>query len=169
MVVIMNTNPLSAIFEGDLNIMVPCNTSLYGPGNLNVINNGTFYGTTDSISPTVGTLVVYGGLGINLNACFGENISVLYGTSFLTSTIIDTTNGPVTVTGGNMVSIVVGNSSQFVVTGGTLTLTSNLSNIYINGGVNSSSAVQIYATNAAGGIQLFSGAGIGSIQLVSGS
>lgn len=162
-------NPLSSIFEGDVNITLPCNSSLYGNGSLYVVNNGTFYGSTNSISPTTGTLVVYGGLGINLNSVFGENISVLYGTSYLTSTIIDTTNGIVSVTGGNAVSIAVGNSSQFIVTGGTLTLTSNTQNVYINGGANSSSAIQLNATNSAGGIQLNSGNGIGGISLISGS
>lgn len=165
----MNANPLSSIFEGDVNITLPCNTSLYGPGNLNVVNNGSFYGTTDSTSPISGALVVYGGLGVNLNANFGQTLSVLYGTSNLTSTIIDTTNGPVTVTGGNMVSISVGGSSQFVVTQGTLTLTSQVQNVYINGGANSGAAISLTATNNAGGILLQSGSGIGGVSTISGS
>lgn len=165
----MNSTPLSTIFEGDVTLGAGSDISQFGYGDLYVTRRGWFYGTEDSTSPTSGTLVCYGGLGVLNNSQFGSNINVLYGTSYLTQTIIDTTNGLVSITGGNKVYIQVGDSSQFVSTGGTLTLSSLEKNTFIRGGANSSNAIELTATNADGGVQINSGSGIGSINLVSGS
>lgn len=165
----MNSTPLSTIFEGDVTLGVGSDISQFGYGDLNVNRRGWFYGTEDSVSPTSGTLVCYGGLGIKLNSQFGSNINVLYGTSYLTSTIIDTTNGLVSVTGGNKVHIQVGDSSEFITTGGTLTLSSLNQDTIIKGGLNSNTAIALTATDSAGGIQLLSGSGIGAINVISGS
>lgn len=165
----MNPTPLSTIFDGDVTLGPGSDISQFGYGDLYVTRRGWFYGTEDSISPTSGTIVSYGGLGISLDAQFGSDINVLYGTSYLTSTIIDTTNGMVSVTGGNKVFIQVGDSSQFVTTGGSLTLSSLTDRNIIEGGLNSEDAVKISATDPSGGVFIKSGAGIGSINIASGS
>lgn len=165
----MNPTPLSTIFEGDVTLGPGSDIDQFGYGDLYVTRRGWFYGTEDSITPTSGTLICYGGLGISKDAQFGHNINVLYGTSYLTQTIIDTTNGLVSVTGGNQVYIQVGDSSQFVSTGGSLTLSSLIDRNIINGGLNAIDAVKISATNPAGGVFVQSGSGIGAINLISGS
>lgn len=165
----MNPTPLSTIFEGDVTLSVGSDINQFGYGDLYVTRRGWFYGSEDSVSPTSGTLVSYGGLGILKDAQFGNNINVLYGTSYLTQTIIDTTNGLVSVTGGNKVYVQVGDSSQFVSTGGTVTLSSLTNQTIIDGGLNANNAVQISATDPSGGVFVQSGSGIGSINLISGS
>jgi hypothetical protein len=165
----MNSTPLSTIFEGDVTLGTGSDITQFGYGDLNVNRRGWFFGTEDSVSPTTGTLVCYGGLGIKLDAQFGKNINVLYGNSYLTSTIIDTTNGLVSVTGGNKVHIQVGDSSNFITTGGTLTLSALTQDTIIKGGLNSNTAIALTATDSAGGIQLLSGSGIGAINMISGS
>ena len=165
----MNPTPLSTIFEGDVTLGLGSDVTQFGYGDLNVNRRGWFFGTENSVSPTSGTIVSYGGLGILLDAQFGQNIYVLYGTTYLTSTIIDTTNGLVSITGGNSVYIQVGDNSQFVSTGGSLTLSSLSQNVSINGGKNSDQAISLTATDSAGGILLQSGSGIGAINIISGS
>ena len=165
----MNQTPLSTIFEGDVSLNPGSDISQFGYGDLMVNRRGWFYGTEDSVTPTSGTLVSYGGLGVSGDAQFGNNINVLYGTSYLTETLIDTTNGLMSVTGGNKVYIQVGDSSQFITTGGNLTLSSLSRNTFINGGLNANNAVQITATDPAGGVTIQSGNGVGAVSLISGS
>jgi len=165
----MNPTPLSTIFEGDVTLGLSSDITQFGYGDLNVNRRGWFFGTEDSVSPTTGTLVCYGGLGIKLNSQFGGDINVLYGTSYLTSTLIDTTNGLMSVTGGNKVYIQVGDESQFITTGGNLTLSSLTQNTILKAGLNSDSAIQITAIDPAGGIRILSGSDIGVINMISGS
>lgn len=165
----MNTTPLSTIFEGDVTLGTGSDISQFGYGDLYVTRRGWFYGTEDSVSPTTGTIVSYGGLGVLKDAQFGSDINVLYGTSYLTETKIDTTNGLMSVTGGNKVFIQVGDSSQFISTGGSLTLSSLSDRTIVEGGLNANDAIKISATNPAGGVFVQSGSGIGSINLISGS
>jgi hypothetical protein len=165
----MNTTPLSTIFEGDVTLGIGSDTSQFGYGDLNVNRRGWFFGTEDAVSPTEGTLVSWGGLSVKKDAQFGKDTYVLYGTTHLTSTLIDTTNGLMSVTGGNKVYIQVGDNSQFITTGGTLTLSSLTQDTVIRGGLNADTAISLTATDSAGGIQLLSGSGIGGIKLINGS
>ena len=165
----MNTTPLSTIFEGDVTLGLGSDITQFGYGDLSVNRRGWFFGSEDSDTPTAGTLVSYGGLGIKKDAQFGKNINVLYGTSYLTSTLIDTTNGVMSVTGGNRVYMQVGDSSRFTSTGGTLTLSSTTQDTIIEAGLNGDNAISLTATDPAGGIKLLSGSGIGAINFISGS
>ena len=74
----MNSTPLSTIFEGDVSLNSGSDISQFGYGDLMVNRRGWFYGTEDSVTPTSGTLVSYGGLGVVGDAQFGSNINVLY-------------------------------------------------------------------------------------------
>jgi hypothetical protein len=165
--------PLATIFHGDVTLEQGSEVNNFGWGDLSVNRRCTIHGTENSTSNTDGALIVAGGIGITKTANIHEHLNVLYGTTNLTETHIDTTNGPFTVTGGNKVFIEVGSASQFVTTGndtqGILTLSSLLSNVHLYGGGNSSSAVDIQATNVNGGINLLSGSNSGQITLVSGS
>lgn len=165
----MNTTPLSTIFEGDVTLGLGSDTTQFGYGDLNVNRRGWFFGTEEAISPTEGTLVSYGGMGIKKNAQFGSNIYVLYGTSYLTSTLIDTTNGLMSVTGGNSIYMQVGDNARLTSTGGTLTLSSTTQDTIIQGGLNGDNAISLSATDPGGGIKLLSGSGIGAINFISGS
>jgi hypothetical protein len=165
----MNSTPLSTIFEGDVTVGLGSDVTQFGYGDLYVNRSGSFFGTEDSTAPYNGTLISYGGLGVKSNAQFGNNINVLYGTSYLTSTMIDTTNGMVSITGGNKVYIQVGDDSQFITTAGTLNLSSLSKDVSINGGLNGIQAISLSATDPSGGVWINSGRGIGAINVISGA
>jgi hypothetical protein len=163
--------PLATIFKGDVTLEEGSDISQFGYGDLTVNRRGLIRSTENSsISNTsLGSLVVHGGTSIKKTICGFENLNILYGITRLTETRIDTTNGPVTVTGGNRVDISVGSASQFVTTGGSLSIVAQSKILSLYGGNNSSDAVDIQATHNNGGITLLSGTNAGSISMITGS
>lgn len=164
----MSATPLAFLNYGDLNILEGTDVTQYGYGDLNVRRQCSIYGTTSSTSPDDGALVVKGGVGIKGTTNIQENLNVLYGITNLTETHIDTNNGLFSVTGANMIDFQVGAASQFTTTAGNLGLKSINNTLELYGGLNSSNAVDIQATDSAGGIRLLSGT-TGKISLVTGS
>jgi hypothetical protein len=159
--------PLATIFHGDVTIEQGSDVTQYGYGDLSINRNLVVLGTTDSTgAPSVGTLIVDGGVRIGKSLHVQKDANVLYGKTFLTETHIDTTNGPVTVTGGNSVSINVGAASQFVSTGGNLTLSSSTQSLQLYGGLNGNNAIEMIS--ASGGISMLSGINRG-VSIVAGS
>ena len=102
--------PLSTIFQGDVTLQEGSDVSLFGFGDLNVKRNVIINGIQNSISNTDGALVVAGGVGISKTLNVNENLNVLYGTTSLTKTFIDTSNGVFNVSGGNGINVSVGNT-----------------------------------------------------------
>jgi len=163
--------PLATIFKGDVTLEEGSDITQFGYGDLTVYRK-TFIKSTENSSisnSSVGSLLVFGGASVHKTICGFQDLNILYGVTNLTETHIDTTNGPVTVTGGNKVDISVGAASQFVSTGGNLTLTSTNQIISLNGGKNSNDAVSIQATHLNGGITMLSGTNAGSINMITGS
>lgn len=165
----MSATPLAFLNYGDLNILEGTDVTQYGYGDLNIRRNCSIYGTTSSTTPDNGALVVQGGVGIKGTTNIQENLNVLYGITNLTETHIDTNNGLFSVTGGNMIDLQVGAASQFLTTAGNLSLKSINNILELYGGLNSSNAVDIQATDSAGGIRLLSGIATGKISLITGS
>jgi hypothetical protein len=164
-----NNPPLSTIFNGDITVERGSDIAQFGNGDLNVYNKGNFYGTENSTNASNGTITVYGGIGIAKDTWIDQQLSVL-GITSLKSTLIDTgSNGGVTVTGSDAVSISVGAASQFVSTNGNLTLKALNERLVLEGGKNDDNAVNITATNVDGGVNILSGITNGKIQLVSGA
>jgi len=163
--------PLATIFKGDVTLENGSDVTQFGYGDLNVYRKCFINGTEDSsvFNSSLGSLFVYGGASISKTICGFQNLNILYGLTNLTETHIDTTNGPVTITGGNKVDISVGATSQFVSTGGNLNLISSSQTISLYGGNSSSNAVDIKATNINGGINMLSGINNGSISMISGA
>ena len=111
--------PLSTIFEGDFNILNGSDTSLYGFGKLSVSDKVIIHSTENSTGVnSIGSLLVSGGVKINKNLHVHETLNVLYNSSFLTSTFIDTTNGLTNITGGNGLNVNVGSSINLISTSG---------------------------------------------------
>ncbi len=163
------STPLATIFEGDVTLEQGSDVAQFGWGDLKVNRRVIVYGTDDSTgAASQGSLIVDGGVRIAKSLHAQQNANVLYGVTRLTETRIDTTNGPVTITGGNTVSISVGASSQFISTGGNLTLGSNDQSVQLYGGLNGATAVDIAATNAGGGVRVMSG-DTGVVSFVAGS
>lgn len=165
----MSTTPLAFLNYGDINILEGTDVTQYGYGDINIQRHCNVYGTKESTTPNNGTLVVNGGVGIGGSANIQVDLNVLYGITRLTETHIDTNNGLFSVTGGNMINFQVGAASQFITTGGNLSIKSNNNILELYGGLNSSNAVDIKATNSNGGIQLLSGISTGKISLITGS
>lgn len=165
----MSTAPLASLFHGDITIDQGCDTSSYGFGDLSVNRNAYIGvgGTTAGINPTTGSLVVFGGAGILGDSNLGGTLTV-NSTSNLQATFIDTTLGPLSVSGGNSVTMSVGGAVSFTSTGGNTSLISTNNNTIIQAGLNAYDAVQIVASDAAGGINVLSGAS-GQIALTAGS
>lgn len=158
------------IYDGDFLIRIPSDTTQFGYGNLTVQGKVIINSTENANgSISAGSLLVDGGARISKTLHIFEDLNVLYGTTNLTETNIDTNNGPCSIFGANKVDISVGPSSNFVSTGGNLLLESNVQSLQLYGGLNSDLAVDIISTNSAGGIRLLSGVGSGIISFVSGS
>lgn len=158
------------IYDGDFLIRIPSDTTQFGYGNLTVQGKGIINSTENANgSISAGSLLVDGGARISKNLHVFEDLNVLYGTTNLTETNIDTNNGPCSIFGANKVDISVGPSSNFVSTGGNLLLESSIQSLQLYGGLNSELAVDIISTNSAGGIRLLSGVGSGVVSFVSGS
>jgi len=157
---------MECLINGDLNIQIGSDPSLYGYGDLNINRNCNIFGTTNA-SSTYASLMVMGGAVINKSCHVNENFNTLYGVTNITETHIDTTNGETTITGGNAVNIQVGASSQFIVTQGSLTLQSQSDSTKLYGGSNSL-GIDIKATNINGNVSIMSGTDTGSIQIGAG-
>jgi hypothetical protein len=160
--------PLATLIHGSLTLEPGCDTNSYGFGDISVANNAYINGTSTSTGPSTGSLIVVGGMGVQLDAYFGSNLNVLSGITNLAQTNIDTSNGPFNVSGANAVTIQVGASSNFTVTNGNLSLISSGDSVIINGGANTPNAVQIISTNVDGGVTMLSGQQ-GQINIVGGS
>lgn len=161
--------PLATLFHGDITIEQGCDTSLYGYGDLSV-NRRALIGvniTTASTSPSTGSLVIFGGVGISENTHLGGTLSVS-STSNLQTTFISTNLGEFSVSGGNSVTISVGAAVSITSTNGNSSFISTNNNAIIKGGTNAYDAVQITATNPAGGVSLLSGQ-LGQLALTAGS
>lgn len=162
------STPLATIFHGDVTLEQGSDITQFGWGDLNISRRCYVSSTENSISNTDGALIVSGGVGISKTLNVHENVNVLYGVTRLTETHIDTNNGTFTVTGGNSANIQVGDNAQFASTGGNVTIESFIKTLNLYGGLNSSSAIDIRATNLVGGISLLSGQS-GNVSIVSGS
>lgn len=164
-----NNPPLSTLIHGNLTLEKGSDVEQFGFGDLNVERRGYFYGTENATNATTGTVTVYGGIGVAMDAWIDRDTTVL-GITRLKSTFIDTSsNGGVYVTGANSVSISVGEASQFVATGGNLTLDATTERIYVTGGKNDSQAVNITATHVDGGIDILSGITNGGVKITTGA
>jgi hypothetical protein len=173
------SNPLATLFHGTVTIEPGCDASsnpvdggLYGFGDMFVSRQVQVgYNTTlPSLNPSTGSLVVHGGVGVKENANLALSLNVLGTTGNATNireTHIDTTWGPLQVSGGNMVNMSVNNG---------IALASIVEPITISGGnfitiessLNSATAIQITNKNAGGGISLLTGENSG-YQLTTGN
>lgn len=163
------STPLATIFGGDVTLEQGSDVTQFGWGDLSVNRNITVLGTSDSTGVvSSGAFIVNGGANIGKSLYVNLDAFVLYGRTNLTETHIDTTNGLVSITGGNKVDISVGDASQFIVTGGNLKLSSLSDTLQLYSGLNSYDAVDIRATNADGGVKILSGQS-GKVDIVSGS
>lgn len=158
---------LSAIFSGDLTIVVPDDTTEFGFGDFSVARKATVNSASDATTSADGALVVVGGISVQKSIFADLNLTI-DGHSQLDRVTIDTTDGQTLINGSNAFNVSVGAASQVVSTGGNLTLSSTSQSTLISGGVASGDAVQITASNAAGGIQVISGA-TGSVSVTGGS
>lgn len=163
--------PLATVFKGDVTLEVGSDITQFGFGDLTVNRKSTIRSTENSSisNSNSGSIIVFGGASIRKDICGFQDLNMLYGVTRLTETRIDTTNGPVTVTGGNRVDISVGEPSQFVSTGGNLSLISSTQNVSLYGGKNANDAVDIKATHINGGITMLSGTNSGSINMITGT
>ena len=153
-----NNPPLSTIFHGSVTIEDGCNTALYGAGDLSVYNTAYVgYGSsTQSTSSNTGSLVVYGGAGVEGDTNLGGTLTVS-STSNLQTTFIDTSLGALSVSGGNGVTVQVGSDVSLVSTGGNTLVSASSGTVSITSGDNVSNAIQITNTNAGGGTVIQSG------------
>ena len=161
--------PKSVIFEGEVHIEESNDPVQFGFPDLFVGHNTLIYGTEESVNSTTGSLVVYGGFGLQKVANLQSQLYVIYDSTYLATTFINTNLGPTTVSGGNAVNIQVGAASNFKTTGGNLTLEAINDRTLIYAGANSQDAITINSTHNDGGINLLSGSGLGKIKLTSGS
>lgn len=165
--------PLASLFRGDITIESGCDTSLYGFGDFvgardatltrNVRINGTNNGTS-----SMGSLYIpNGGLNVGVDSYLNGILTVM-STSNLQTTLIDTTNGVFSVTGGNSATISVGNAVSIVSNSGIVSVISSVSSTIIQSGANNPNAIQLTATNVQGGINILTGA-TGQLQLTAGT
>jgi hypothetical protein len=159
-----NNPPLSTLFHGSVTVENGCDTTLYGNGDISIYNSAYIgYGNqVNSTSPSTGSMVVYGGLGILQDSNLGSKLTV-QSTSNLQTTNINTSLGGFNVSGGNSVSFVVGNGISFISTGGNAILSSSSANVIISSGYNVNNAIQITNTNAGGGTVIQSGQNSGIV------
>ena len=165
----MSSAPLASLFHGDITIETGCDTTLYGPGQLLVANNVTILGTANASGTTGGALsILNGGLSVHSDSYLGGILTV-NSTSNLQTTYIDTSNGPLSVSGGNAFSVAVGGNVSLLTTSGNAYLSASTGTTIISSGDNVSNAVQITATNnAGGGVTVLSGQS-GGLTLTGGS
>lgn len=161
------SSPLAFLQHGDFNIEQGCDIPSYGYGDISVAHHAYIKGTTNSTNSSDGTLVVNGGIGVNLDSNLGGKLTVM-STSNLQTTLIDTSLGPFNVSGGNPVIINVQQNSSIMTGTGNLTLFASNGNMDIGSGSNNNSAVRIFSDNSDGGINIYSGQA-GQLQLTAGS
>jgi len=161
--------PLSSLFHGDITIETGCDTALYGTGSLRVADAVTILGTENATGTGTGALVVSnGGLSVYQDSYLRGTLTV-NSTSNLQTTFIDTTLGPLSVSGGNAFTVAVGSNVSILSTGGNASFSSSTGTTIISSGDNISNAVQITATNnAGGGVTVLSGQS-GGLTLTAGS
>jgi len=147
--------PLSTLFHGSVTIETGCDTGL---GSLQVANNVIILGTANGIAPTSGALSIpSGGLSVFRDTYLNGQLTV-NSTSNLQTTYIDTTYGPLSVSGGNAVTVSVGGNVSLTTTSGNASLSASTGTTIISSGDNAANAVQITATNnAGGGVTVLSG------------
>ena len=163
------SSPLATIFHGDVTLEQGSDVTQFGWGDINVNRRCNILGTENSTTNTNGALIVAGGVGITKTLNVHENANVLYGITNLSETHINTDNGSFTVSGANVATVKVGDYARFSSTGGNVTINSEIASLQLYGGLNSSKAVDIIASNINGGISLLSGIETGNISIVSGS
>ena len=161
----MSSAPLAFLNHGDITIEQGCDISSYGYGDLSVAHNIYINGTSNSTSSTP-ALSVNGGISVRLDSNL-NGILTVSSTSNLQTTLIDTTLGPLNVSGANSVLINVNAASNFITRSGNLTLYASGGSSIIQSGLNSANAIQIVAQNVAGGVNILSGQN-GQLQLTSG-
>jgi hypothetical protein len=161
--------PLSSLFHGDITIETGSDTALFGPGALQVAHNATILGVEDGTNTNTGAVNIQnGGLSVFKNS-YLRGIITVNSTSNLQTTFIDTTLGPLSVSGGNAVTVAVGGNVSLLTTSGNASLTASVGNTIVSSGLNATDAVQITATNnAGGGVTVLSGQS-GGLTLISGS
>lgn len=157
----------SAIFQGDLHIIAPDDTTEFGFGDMFIERKAYIYGTADATNATDASLIVSGGIGTTKSIVADLDLTI-DGHSRLDQVTIDTTDAQTLINGPNAVNISVGAASQFVSTGGNMTVSASSQSVIVSGGATDQTAVQITASNAAGGLQLRSGA-TGTVGVTSGS
>ena len=173
------SNPLATLFHGTVTIEPGCDAAsnpvdggLYGFGDMFVSRQVQIgYNTTlPSLNPSTGSLVVHGGIGVIENANLALSLNVL-GTSGnstnLRETHIDTTWGPLQVSGGNMVNVSVNDGISLASIVGPVNVSSG-NFITIESSLNSATAIQMTNKNAGGGISLLTGENSG-YQLTTGA
>lgn len=157
---------LSSVFYGDLTVAQGSDVSEYGWGDLWVNRKVHISGTEESLGGvSQGALIVEGGTQIKKNLYANQNAYVIYGTTYLTETHIDTSNGPCTVSGGNSFNAVTIADTRLESLGGTSTVTGN--QVYVSSNTDSGnvrvvsgvSTGSIYLTSGSGGIHTFSSSG----------
>jgi hypothetical protein len=162
------SNPLATLFHGSVTIEPGCDHTsdtaggLYGFGDLFVsrqIQVGFSGSPLASSGPTSGSLVVHGGMGVLKNANLALSLNVLGTTGNATNlreTHIDTTWGPLTITGGNQILMSIGDSITFATTNSGVTV-SAANTIVLESNLNASNAIQLTNKNAQGGIKFLTG------------
>lgn len=171
-------NPLSTLFHGSVTIEPGCDYTadtaggLYGFGDMFVSRQVQvgYNSALPSLNASTGSLVVHGGVGVMENTNLALTLNVLGTTGNATNlreTHIDTTWGPVTITGGNLISMSVGDTISLVSTNSSV-LVSASNTIVLESGLNSATAIQITNKNVQGGIALLTGEASG-YQLTTGS
>lgn len=160
---------LGPLFEGDFNIGPSTDVSQFGYGDLSVHRNVIINGTINSTgSNSIGSLLLSGGALIDKDVHIKGKLFVLYDTTNLTITHIDTNNGATTITGGNGLQVSVGAASYIISTGGNTTIQSTTQQLQLYGGLNGQNAVDINSTDSLGGIRILSGSS-GLVNIVGGS
>lgn len=163
------STPLATIFHGDVTLEQGSDVTQFGWGDININRRCIIQGVENSTTNTDGALIVAGGVGISKTLNVHENLNVLYGITNLTETHINTNDGPFTVTGANTATVQVGDVVNIKSTGENVSVVSEIASLQLYGGLNSSHAVDIVASNINGGISLLSGINNGGISIVSGS
>jgi hypothetical protein len=163
------TAPLATLFHGDVTIEVGSDTGLYGFGDLNVYRQARIgqYNSTESISPSTGSAVIYGGLGVTNQTFLQGQVTVL-SNSNLRTTFFDTTWGGVNISGANGITASVGSAISMTTSVGDITLKSLTDKIFVQSGQAAHDAIRILASDAVGGVDIDTGSNSG-INISSGS
>ena len=163
------STPLATIFHGDVTLEQGSDVSQFGWGDITINRRCIIKGVENSTTNADGALIVAGGVGIAKTLNVHENLNVLYGITNLTETHINTDNGPFTVTGANTATVQVGDVVNIKSINENVSIVSEIASLQLYGGLNSSRAVDIVASDVNGGISLLSGINNGGISIVSGS